>query len=83
MNGQIEVTLPFPESQREEYWQDRFKEALSEIDHKSLGLDQNLGFEPSTPAVCRFVFEKMGLPKKAKVAFLRGDGYCALFYGQP
>lgn len=83
MNGQIEISVPYYKGLVDGELRARLRKTLSQIDHLSLGLDQNLGFDPYLPSICRFIHRDMGLPSEAKVTFYRGDGYSATFYGQP
>ena len=53
--------------------------ALARIDHRALGVDLNLGFEPTTTALCSFLagILRTASPLLLKFRMVRGDGLTA------
>jgi len=56
-------------------------DVLSLIDHKLLGIDFDLGVEPTTVNLCWWIFThlKKRCPELAEVRLLRGDGLLAIY----
>ena len=55
---------------------------LKKIDHKALGLDVDLGFEPELTRLCPWVFQSLkesGLDSLIEVRMVRGDGVSCRF----
>lgn len=50
-------------------------EALKKIDHKALGVDVDLGFEPTSENLCRFLADEIRRAAPLlSLALIRGDG---------
>ena len=70
-NYSVEATFPL-EDYNPEAASEALKNALAKVDHKALGLDVDLGFEPTSPALCAFLArEIVGL---SFLRLVRGDG---------
>lgn len=56
-------------------------EVLKIIDHKALGVDLDLGFSPTLPALCEWIFAELNKRKQpvCEVRLLRGDGVGAIY----
>ena len=61
----------------------RLEAVLTGLDHKALGVDVELGFEPSTAALARFIAERLAPAPVREVYLARGDGYGVRFRGGP
>jgi hypothetical protein len=51
-----------------------FLAALAKIDHKALGIDVDLGFEPTSQALCEFLMRELSSSGATSLRMLRGDG---------
>jgi hypothetical protein len=58
---------------------DALARAVATVDHKALGVDVNLGFEPTTANLCRYLSLeiKKHYGSGAFVKLIRGDGLAA------
>lgn len=83
-NIHVEVGFPLPLKLEEIALNAEMDRVLKEIDHRALGVDLDLGFEPETTALARWIFERLSATVAvADVRLIRGDGLSVRYFAQP
>lgn len=58
------------------------KRVLARIDHKSIGLDLDLGFSAGSGSLCKYLWQELKSSGVRSVTLRRGDGLSFSCYGQ-
>lgn len=78
-NYWVETGVKTPLRGDESLVQRKIKETVGRLDHKALGTDVDLGFDPTSVRLCEWLFEEIKracAPEEVmEVRMLRGDGY--------
>ncbi|NJL25939.1 MAG: hypothetical protein HC902_12745 [Calothrix sp. SM1_5_4] len=83
-NYQVEIYVA--DSPQEGAWRERVDAVLRRIDHAHLGLDQSLGFVPTTSALARWLAEELlraGFKGLVGVRLECGDGLVTTYLVHP
>jgi 6-pyruvoyl-tetrahydropterin synthase len=85
-NYMVEVGVAVQGALQVEVVKAKIGAVLNEIDHKALGVDVDLGVEPETSMLPKWIFERLrksGLSEIREVRMNRGDGMTASYLVQP
>lgn len=82
----VEVGANTQSSLDEARLSDQLKNVIARIDHRAIGVDVELGFNPVPSALAEWVLKELksqGVSGVCEVRLIRGDGFVATYFAQP